>query len=256
MENKVIQPGLLSSKLADLNILGYAVLEDIIETSLIETLRLEVLEAQKKIFDNAEKIRSVLAKDSLITDEELMRRDDVQLRSSGRVGYVSKLPSDLIYLPRFSVSLAHATFLSTVEECFSTEVRLCQIHPKVIPRSETGTIKRHIDLLGIGKMYSSGSPLARDWHRDWPHDLTGYGGGNPGENIGFVRADSPDAVLCLTAVHYLRDSEQDSGATWVIPGSHKWYDDPRDANSDTCLSAPMPGEIQVPVRGGGATDGF
>ena len=237
------------SSLSNFHRNGYIVLEDIVNTSSIDEVAEEVLNAQREIFSNITNIRAYLQENPYASDESLLRQTNLTLRPSGREGYACKPPSDLIYMHRFAAFLGHPTFTGLLSRLFNTEVRLCQIHPKIIAVSKDNSFQGGIDNLKIDRLYA-GNSLGREYHRDWPHDLTGYGGGDPKENIGCLAFPFPDTVMCVTAIHYLGDTDSDSGATWVIPGSHLWKDDPRDPNTSVCLAAPIPGERVVTVKAG------
>ena len=95
-----------------------------------------------------------------------------------------------------------------------------------------------------------GPPFARDWHTDWPHDPSAYGGDNPNENIGFIRQPFPDVTMCVVVIFYLNDVDEQSGGTWVIPGSHKDKRTPRGPKDKIILTAPIKGEMQVKSKAG------
>ena len=47
------------------------------------------------------------------------------------------------------------------------------------------------DLLGLPRI-DKGPVSTRDWHTDWPHDPSAYGGENPDENVGVFKREGKD----------------------------------------------------------------
>ena len=95
-----------------------------------------------------------------------------------------------------------------------------------------------------------GSANTREWHTDWPHDLSAYGRNDPGINAGCIRQPFPDVTMCLVMIWYLTDVDENSGGTWVVPGSHRDKRNPRGPHDGITVTAPIPGEIQVSAPAG------
>ena len=53
------------------------------------------------------------------------------------------------------------------------------------------------------------------------------------------------ATRSLTMFWYLTDGNERTGATWIVPGSHRDHRNPRGPHDGMTVSAPIPGELQV-----------
>ena len=77
-----------------------------------------------------------------------------------------------------------------------------------------------------------------------------YGAGDPETNVGSVRQPFPDVTLGLTMIWFLTDVDEDSGATFVVPGSHRDLRNPRGPNDGICVTSPVSGDMQVTAKAG------
>ncbi len=101
----------------------------------------------------------------------------------------------------------------------------------------------------------SGEKLrGRNWHSDWPHDLTAYGPDSerPWKHCGAVAQPFPDVCMCLSTIWYLgpEDVTPHNGGTWIVPGSHQDPRNPRGPDDGIDQRAPIPGEFQVSAPAG------
>ena len=87
-------------------------------------------------------------------------------------------------------------------------------------------------------------PLYRDWHSDWPHDLTA------GPHSGAIAQPFPDVTMALSTVWYLNDASPQSGGTWVVPHSHRDLRNPRGVLDPIDQDAPIAGELQITAPAG------
>ena len=51
--------------------------------------------------------------------------------------------------------------------------------------------------------------------------------------------------MALTMIWYLTDGNERTGATWIVPGSHRDHRNPRGPHDGMTVSAPIPGELQA-----------
>ena len=87
-------------------------------------------------------------------------------------------------------------------------------------------------------------PDYREWHSDWPHDLTA------GPHSGSIAQPFPDVTMALSTVWYLSDASLQSGGTWTVPYSHRDPRNPRGALDAINQQAPIPGEVQITAPAG------
>ncbi len=230
---------------------GFCLLENVIPQNKIECIRQEIINAQIQSSQNIKNIQK-LVKNKNIKEKTLLNNRKVFLRSVGKEGSPSKPANDIIWMPNYAKYLSNSKLIQLLSNLLDDHMRIVQLHPKIIPPSNTKNllnVEIGNDNLGMPRLYK-GPPNARDWHTDWPHDPSAYGGGNPNENIGFIRQPFPDVTMCVVIIFYLNDVDEKSGGTWVIPGSHKDKRTPRGPKDNITLTAPISGEMQVRSRAG------
>lgn len=230
---------------------GFCVIDNVIPTEAVSAIRQEVLEAQKKVSENIQVIKE-LVDSKRFSEDELLKNEKIQLRSVGREGRPSKPPNDIVWMPKYAQYLANSKLVKVANKLLDDHLRIVQLHPKILRVSNPENafnISVGNDVLGLPRIYK-GPESAREWHTDWPHDPSGYGGDNPDENIGFVRQPFPDVTMCLVMIFYLNDVDEKSGGTWVVPGSHKDGRTPRGPSDGITASAPIPGEMQIKAKAG------
>jgi hypothetical protein len=54
----------------------------------------------------------------------------------------------------------------------------------------------------------------------------------------------------LTMIWYLTDVDKDSGATFVVPGSHRDTRNPRGPEDGISVTSPIPGDMQITAKAG------
>ena len=230
---------------------GFCVIDNVIPTEEVPAISQEILEAMKKIKQNIQAIEE-LVDSKKFNEKELLESKKIQLRSSGRQGRPAKPPNDIVWMPKYAQHLANSKVVKVASRLLDEHLRIVQLHPKFIPISssdDASGISLGNDLLGLPRIYKAPAS-ARDWHTDWPHDPSAYGGDNPDENIGFMRQPYPDIVMCLVMIWYFSDVDEKSGGTWAVPGSHKDKRSPRGPSDGITLTAPIPGEIQIKAKAG------
>ncbi len=85
----------------------------------------------------------------------------------------------------------------------------------------------------------SNPPEWRNFHSDWPHDLTDR------SYCGRVNQPFPDLVMSITSIWMLSPFTYENGATWVVPRSHRDPRNPRGENDGINGHGPLPHEEQV-----------
>lgn len=85
----------------------------------------------------------------------------------------------------------------------------------------------------------SNPPAWRNFHTDWPHDLTDR------SYCGLVNQPFPDVVMSLTSIWMLSDFTPENGATWVVPRTHRDPRNPRGQDDGIDGLGPIPHEEQV-----------
>ena len=120
----------------------------------------------------------------------------------------------------FAPHLADARVLGVAESFFGEFVRI----------SCTDCV---INLPGNGRGY---------WHADWPYNAT---------NSTHVRAPYPDAIMHLSSIWMLTRFTAGNGATLVLPGSHRFDNNPAAGAMPTVdRDAPHPSERQATAPAG------
>jgi len=193
-----------------------------------------------------------LTKSEEWNEQRLFSNDKVSLRPVRKLGCPPKPPNDIVWMPQYARHLANSWVTAIARRVLDDHLRIAQLHPKKLHVNNPDETSRSFsgdDLLGLPRLYGGGAN-ARDWHTDWPHDPSAYGGNNPDENIGCFRQPFPDITVCLVMMWYLTDVDENSGGTWVVPCSHRDKRNPRGPSDNIIVSAPIPGEMQIRARAG------
>ncbi len=223
---------------------GFCVIENVIPTYEVPAICQEILEAQAKVGRNIRAIRELVDSEGL-NDQELLASDKVSLRPVRRVGRPPKPPNDIVWMPKYARHLANPVVTAVARQVLDDHLRIAQLHPRIIAASSPDGTPG-----GFGSVHHRGRADTREWHTDWPHDLSAYGSDNPNENVGCIRQPFPDITMCLVMIWYLTDVDENSGGTWVVPGSHKDKRNPRGPSDEITVSAPIPGDMQVTAKAG------
>jgi len=223
---------------------GFCVIENVIPTYEVPAICQEILEAQAKVGRNIRAIRELVDSEGL-NDQELLASDKVSLRPVRRVGRPPKPPNDIVWMPKYARHLANPVVTAVARQVLDDHLRIAQLHPRIIAASSPDGTPG-----GFGSVHHRGRADTREWHTDWPHDLSAYGSDNPNENAGCIRQPFPDITMCLVMIWYLTDVDENSGGTWVVPGSHKDKRNPRGPSDEITVSAPIPGDMQVTATAG------
>ena len=94
-------------------------------------------------------------------------------------------------MPLFREYLAHPTVLDIARQMLDDHVRMAQINLRTI-RGDEGDQKGGVAWAATHTRHS------REWHTDWPHDLSAYGGDNAQRNAGAIRQPFPGAQQLAT----------------------------------------------------------
>ena len=231
-----------------LNRYGFCVIDNVIPTDRVDAICEEILAAQSTITQNMKGLRELLSKNEFSEQESLEKRavaNKVELRPVRRVGHPPKPPNDIVWMPQYAQHLANPIVTAVARQILDDHLRIAQLHTRIIE-----TDKPDGTLGGFGAVKYRGRVDTREWHTDWPHDLSAYGRDNPGENVGCIRQPFPDIAMCLVMIWYLTDVDANSGGTWVVPGSHKDKRNPRGPSDGITVTAPIPGDMQITAPAG------
>ena len=230
---------------------GFCVVDDVIPPDDVPGIRDEIDAAEATIAHNMAAIRELLeaSPDSKHSVPALKAVLDgapagVELRPVRRVGHPPKPPNDIVWLPRYAPYLAHPVISGVARRVLDDHLKIAQLHLRPIAATSGGAPG------GFGLAKYRGRADTREWHTDWPHDLSAYGSNQPLHNAGCIRQPFPDVAMCLVMIWYLTDVDADSGATWVVPGSHRDARNPRGPGDGITVTAPIPGDIQVTAKAG------
>jgi len=136
---------------------------------------------------------------------------NVELRPVRRVGHPPKPPNDIIWMPRYAQHVAHPTVTAVARHVLDDHLRIAQLQPRFIDADAADGTPG-----GYGRAKYRGRADTREWHTDWPHDLSAYGRDDPNENVGCIRQPFPDVAMCLVMIWYLTDVDE----TRAAPGSY------------------------------------
>ena len=219
---------------------GFCVVDNVIPRDQICDLKQEAEKAEKLVEKNSRQVVNGLKEGKSL--DELAKTPGIELRPVRRVGYSPKIVNDIVWLPKYAKFLAHPSVTSIARAVLDDHLKIAQLHLRhIAAASEDGD---------PGGFFGMGRSDLRDWHTVWPHDLMSYGAGNPQTNVGSVRQPFPDVTLGLTMIWFLTDVDEDSGATYVVPGSHRDLRNPRGPNDGMSVTSPVSGDMQVTAKAG------
>ena len=226
---------------------GFCVIDNVIPADQVDAIREEIVAAEAKVKGNIQAIKDLSDRTGLGGEELLSAAaaNNVELRSVRRTGYPPKPPNDIIWMPRYAQHLPNPVVTAVARRVLDDHLRIAQLHPRNIATdAPDGTPG------GFGGPKHRGRADTREWHTDWPHDLSAYGRNDPHQNAGCIRQPFPDVTMCLVMIWYLTDVDENSGGTWVVPGSHRDKRNPRGPSDDMTVTAPIPGDIQIEAPAG------
>jgi ectoine hydroxylase-related dioxygenase (phytanoyl-CoA dioxygenase family) len=230
---------LVEGSAASLARYGFTVLDHVIPRQQVDAIRDEVTAARETIERNVSAIKALQEGDPPTTTSP------IELRPVRRVGHPPKPPNDIVWMPLYAQYLASPVVTAVARRVLDDHVRIAQLNLRIIEADRADGTPG-----GFGAVKYRGRADSREWHTDWPHDLSASGRDNPLSNLGCVRQPFPDVTMCLVMIWYLTDVDADSGATWVVPGSHRDPRNPRGPNDGITVTAPIPGDMQVSAPAG------
>ncbi|NKB72875.1 MAG: hypothetical protein GKR89_37880 [Candidatus Latescibacteria bacterium] len=226
---------------------GFCVIDDVIPSDQIEAIRDEIQVAQAISAKNIQSIQGLHEETGLggqaLLDQAAAHQ--VELRPVRRAGHPPKPPNDIVWMPQYARQLANPVVTAVARRVLDDHLRIAQLHPRFIEGDKADGSKG-----GFGSAALRGRANTREWHTDWPHDLSAYGGNNPEQNAGCIRQPFPDMAMCLVMIWYLTDVDENSGGTWVVPGSFRDKRNPRGPADGITVTAPIPGDMQVTAKAG------
>ncbi|MEM7133017.1 MAG: phytanoyl-CoA dioxygenase family protein [Chloroflexota bacterium] len=227
---------------------GFCVIDNVIPTGQVKSIREEVKAANAKIGRNRKAVQELFSRDDF--DEAALignptAYDEVELRRVRRVGHLPKIPNEIVWMPQYAQHLASPYVVDVARRVLDDHLRIAQLHTRFIETDKADGTPG-----GFGAVKYRGRADTREWHTDWPHDLSAYGAGDPGKNVGCIRRPFPNVAMCLVMIWYLTDVDEESGGTWVVPGSHKDERNPRGPADGMTVTAPIPGDMQVSAPAG------
>jgi len=217
---------------------GFCVVDHVIPPDEVDAIRKEVIGAQATNERNRKGIEDLFAEEGANAEELLNGKaaaNNVELRRVRRVGHPPKSPNEIIWMPQFAPHMANPVITALARRVLDDHLRISQLHLRFV-RSD----KAFIDKEGSDQFKRMRGAHKREWHTDWPHDLAAYGGNDPNANAGCIRRPFPDIPMCLVMIFYLTDTDENSGGTWIVPGSHKDRRNPRGPDDDIIVAAPIP----------------
>ena len=222
---------------------GFCVIDNLIPTNQVSVIRQEVIQAQSTISRNMQELRKRVNSVGL-NPSELLTSQGVELRPVRRLGHLPKPPNDIVWMPQYAQYLAHPLLTTLASRVLDDHLRIAQLHLRIIEANQADGTPG-----GFGQVQHRSRDY-RGWHTDWPHDLSAYGSDNPGQNAGCIRQPFPDITMCLVMIWYLTDVDENSGGTWVVPGSHRDRRNPMGPSDNIIRTAPIPGDMQVSAAAG------
>ena len=226
---------------------GFCVVDDVVPSGQIHAIRAEIEAAQTTIARNMQGIQELAAQGDLEGRDLLDRAaaNGLELRPVRRVGHPPKPPNDIVWMPQYAQHLANPVVTAVARRVLDDHLRIAQLHPRFIEADKKDGTKG-----GFGSVKLRGRADTREWHTDWPHDLSAYGRDDPAQNAGCIRQPFPDVAMCLVMIWYFTDVDEDSGGTWVVPGSFRDKRNPRGPADGITVTAPVPGDMQVAAKAG------
>jgi hypothetical protein len=170
--------------------------------------------------------------------------NNLELRRVRRVGHPPKPPNDIVWMPQYAKHLANPVITTLARQVLDDHLRIAQMHTRFIESDQPDGTRGGFRIIR-GSVDYRGHADIREWHTDWPHDLSAYGNKDPLTNVGCIRQPFPDIPMCLVMIWYLTDVDENSGGTWIVPGSHKDPRNPRGPKDGILNAAPIPGDMQV-----------
>ena len=226
---------------------GFCVVDGVIPAPVVNAIREEADAAETRVVANQDAVKSLMeAASARGVDAEAQLRGDpadlpAELRAARRRGIPAKLVNDIVWLPQH---LAHPVTIGIARQVLDDHLRIAQLHLRPIAADVDGAPG------GFGPARFRGRADTREWHTDWPHDLSAYGAGDPRQNAGCIRQPFPDVAMCLVMIWYLTDVDEDNAGTWVVPGSHRDPRNPRGPADGINVTSPIPGDMQVRAKAG------
>lgn len=125
-----------------------------------------------------------------------------------------------------SFALGLAGILPYISKYIASELMLEPIETILGQHVRISTVTALINDPGVKRGY---------WHSDWPFNQT---------MASHIPAPYPDTVMHLSSIYMLTEFSKETGGTLIVPGSHRWPNNPSGDNG-VDSEAPYPTEISV-----------
>ena len=227
---------------------GFCVVDNVIPSDEVDAIREEAKAADDTAQRNVQGIKDLFDQEGANAEELLSGKaaaNNVELRRVRKVGHPPKPPDIIIWMPQYARHLANPVITAVARHVLDDHLRIAQLHSRCIKSDDA-----FIDNKGADEFKKMRGSEKRGWHTDWPHDLSAYGNKNPYNNVGCIRQPFPDVTMCLVMIWYLTAVDENSGGTWIVPGSHKDKRNPRGPTDGISVAAPIPGDMQVTAPAG------
>ena len=121
---------------------GFCVIDNLIPSGEVDTIREEVKAARLKIEQNQRALRELLGEEwsnslKIGAKEETLLRDAaaanrVELRPVRRAGHPPKVPNDIVWLPRYAQQLANPFVVGVARRVLDDHLRIAELHLRII----------------------------------------------------------------------------------------------------------------------------
>jgi hypothetical protein len=124
---------------------------------------------------------------------------------------------EIVLQPLYQQHLCNPAVVGIAQEMLDAHCRIAQAGRRNVASDDQAA---EGEAGGFGPVLNRG-PDGREWHTDWPHDLSAYGGSNEQANAGCIRQPFPDICMCLsmdTQLHTYSQRDRQRGSEGAREG--------------------------------------